>query len=124
MRFLADMGISPVTVNFLCDLGYDAVHLHAQSLDRLSDVMILEKAQLENRIVLTHDLDFGELVAASGINLPSVVIFRLRSMRPAHVNIHLHRVILQYVKALEDGAIVSVTEGLVRVRNLPIRTQN
>jgi predicted nuclease of predicted toxin-antitoxin system len=121
MKFLADMGISPATVDFLCDLGYDAVHLHAQNLDRLSDAMILEKAQLENRIILTHDLDFGELAAASGTSLPSVIVFRLRSMRPEHVNGYLHSVILQYANALKDGAIISVTEGLVRVRSLPIR---
>jgi predicted nuclease of predicted toxin-antitoxin system len=124
MRFLADMGISPITVDFLCNLGHDAVHLHAQSLDRLSDPMILEKARLENRIMLTHDLDFGELAAASSASLPSVIIFRLRSMRPEHVNGYLHSVILQYAKTLRDGAIISVTEGFVRVRNLPIHARN
>ena len=37
MRFLADMGISPKTVA----LGYDAVHLHDQGLDRMQDPVIL-----------------------------------------------------------------------------------
>ncbi len=78
MKFLADMGISPKTVNFLKDQGYDAVHLHEQGLDRMPDSDILKKAGNENRVLLTHDLDFGELVAASGTVLPSVVIFRLR----------------------------------------------
>ncbi|HEY57982.1 MAG TPA: DUF5615 family PIN-like protein, partial [Anaerolineae bacterium] len=36
----------------------------------------------EGFVLLTHDLDFGELVAASGARLPSVVVFRLRNMRP------------------------------------------
>ena len=59
MRFLADMGISPNTVAFLRGLGYDALHLHEQGLDRLQDPLILEEARDEGRILLTHDLDFG-----------------------------------------------------------------
>ncbi|MEA1934611.1 MAG: DUF5615 family PIN-like protein [Thermodesulfobacteriota bacterium] len=42
-------------------LGYDAKHLHDQSLDRLPDSAILEKARHEERILLTHDLGFGEV---------------------------------------------------------------
>lgn len=45
MRFLADMGISPQSVAFLQGLGYDAMHLHAQGLDRLGDSSILGKAR-------------------------------------------------------------------------------
>jgi len=76
MKFLADMGISPKTVSFLTDLGYDAVHLFDEGLERMTDPEILQKARAEVRILLTHDLDFADLVAASGSSLPSVVIFR------------------------------------------------
>ena len=63
MKFLSDMGISPKTMVFLRNLGYEAVHLHEQGLNRLPDSEILKKAVLEGYIILTHDLDFGELVA-------------------------------------------------------------
>ena len=98
MKFLADMGISPNTVAFLQGLGYDAVHL-------------------------THDLDFGGLVAASGAKLPSVIIFRLRNMRPEQVNRYLQGIITQHQTALEEGAIISVTEGHIRVRVLPVKAR-
>ena len=68
MKFLADMGISPKTVSFLQNLGYQAAHLHQEGLDRLSDSEILEKARLNGSILLTHDLDFGDLLAASEAN--------------------------------------------------------
>lgn len=121
MKFLADMGISPRTVAFLHGLGHDAVHLHALGLDRLPDPNILEMARAENRILLTHDLDFTELMAAGGETLPSVIVFRLRSMRPERVNWYLQGIVSQHQAALEQGAIVSVIEGQVRVRSLPIR---
>ena len=72
MKFLADMGISPATVAFRRSMGHEATHLREEGLERLPDTAVLEKARIENRVLLTHDLDFGELIAASGAVLPSV----------------------------------------------------
>lgn len=116
------MGISPKTVRFLRGLEHDAVHLYEQALDRLQDSEILNKARAESRVVLTHDLDFGELVAASQERLPSVVVFRLRNMHPTRVNQYLEQIINQHKSALEQGAVISVSEGSVRVRILPMTT--
>ena len=120
MKFLADMGISMATIALLRNLGHDAVHLREQGLHRLDDPDILQKARQEGRILLAHDLDFSDLMAASRAHLPSVIIFRLRDMRPANVNRHLEAIIRDEAGALERGAIVSVTEGRMRVRVLPI----
>jgi predicted nuclease of predicted toxin-antitoxin system len=122
VKFLADMGIAPKTVAFLYALGHDAVHLSDQGLERLSDPGIVEKALQEGRIVLVHDLGFGELVAASGATLPSVITFRLRNMHPDRVNRALQSVSSQHGEALEHGVMLTVTEGQVRVRRLPLNT--
>ena len=122
MRFLADMGISPKTAAFLRSLGHDAVHLYDQGLDGLEDPAILAKAREEGRILLTHDLDFGELIAVSGAMLPGVVVFRLRNMRPEAVSGYLQEIISRHAEAMGKGAIISVAEGQVRVRLLPLRT--
>ena len=105
MKFLADMGISPKTVSFLRALGYDAVHLHSQDLDRLPDSDILRKARKEGRVLLAHGLDFGELVAASGARLPSVPTFRLRNMHPSMVHRYLQTIIAQHSELLERGGL-------------------
>jgi predicted nuclease of predicted toxin-antitoxin system len=123
MKFLADMGISPRATAFLRSLGHDAVHLHEQDLGRLSDATILQKARDEGRVLLTHDLDFGELMAASGAALPSVVIFRLRNMRPERVNGYLGKVVTEHQEMLEQGVIMSVSEKQIRLRNLPIQVR-
>ncbi len=120
MKFLADMGISPASVANLRTQGFDAVHLHEQGLDRMDDRDILEKARVEGRVVLTHDLDFGDLLALSGDELPSVVIFRLKDMRSPNVNRYLAAILKQYSDLLEQGAIFSVNERRTRVRRLPI----
>jgi predicted nuclease of predicted toxin-antitoxin system len=119
MKFLLDMGISPEMSIVLRDLGHEAVHLHEEGLETLPDSAILEKARDQGHVILTHDLDFADLVAASGARLPSVVIFRLRNMRPENVAKYLERVLAQGRAALEEGSILSVTEALIRIRHLP-----
>jgi predicted nuclease of predicted toxin-antitoxin system len=109
MKFLADMGISPKTVKFLQNLGYQAAHLHQEGLERLSDSDIVQKARLDGSILLTHDLDFGDLSAASEAELPSVIIFRLRNMRPERVNLHLNSILTKYAQNLEHGVIITIS---------------
>ncbi len=82
----------------------------------------MKKARDENRILLTHDLDFGELIAASGDKLPSIVIFRLRNMSPENVNRYISDILKWHREKLEQGTIISVTEGQIRVRLLPVKT--
>jgi predicted nuclease of predicted toxin-antitoxin system len=73
--------------------------------------------------LLTHDLDFGGLLAQKGAEKPSVITFRLRDMRPENVNRHLRAIIDHHGDALEAGAIMVATEGWIRLRALPIETR-
>lgn len=120
MKFLADMGISPKVVLWLQEQGHDAVHLHEVGLERLPDSDILEKARQEQRAVITHDLDFGDLMALSGSHNPSVIIFRLRDMRSGFILKYLNEILTNHPDLLESGMIASVTERRIRVRRLPI----
>jgi predicted nuclease of predicted toxin-antitoxin system len=120
MKFLADMGVSPQTVNALRNAGYDAIHLSEQNLIRMADSAILDKALQEKRIVLTFDLDFGDLLAAASTTLPSVIIFRLKKTIPAFVTSRLLAVILDCAEELNSGALITVEDGRYRLRRLPI----
>lgn len=120
MKFLADMGISPQTVNLLRQQGHDAVHLLEEGLERLSDADILIKARNENRILLTVDLDFGYLLAVSGANLPSVILFRLDNATRAALEDRLSDVLNQCEEMLMQGAMISVSNEAFRVRPLPL----
>lgn len=124
MKFLLDMGVSHHTATFLRTKGYDAIHLLDLQLIRATDRESIELARRENRIVLTHDLDFGTLMAASSEHLPSVVIFRLNDMRPLNVNRHLSVILERYADVLVSGAILSVNEYRIRVRRLPISPED
>jgi predicted nuclease of predicted toxin-antitoxin system len=65
-------------------------------------------------------LDFARIVAVSGGLVPSVITFRLSDMRPSQVNGSLVTVLDRFAEPLERGALVSVADGSIRVRSLPI----
>jgi len=121
LRFLADVGVSRRTVAALRELGHDASHLLEDGLERLTDAAILTKAAEERRIVLTFDLDFGDLLAAGQQSLPSVITFRLHNQTPAAVTPRLLTVLSTCSRELLDGAVVIVEDAEFRVRRLPIR---
>lgn len=121
MRFLADMGVSLTTVEALRGANHDAVHLRDEDLIRLPDSRIAAKAVEETRVVLTFDLDFGDILALTRSEAPSVIIFRLRNQTPAAVNPRLFQVIAECAAELASGAIVLVENEGFRVRRLPIQ---
>lgn len=120
MRFLADMGVDPRIVDWLRGQGHDAVHLREQGLHRASDTAIFAKAIAEDRVVLTFDLDFGEILALAGTAVVSVVLFRLNNTRSSFVQQRRASVLATDTEALQKGAIVVVEDGRHRVRDLPI----
>jgi predicted nuclease of predicted toxin-antitoxin system len=120
MRFLADMGVSLSAVRQLRTMGHDVTHLEELGLRTLPDIEIFRRAQVENRIVLTFDLDFAGIVASTGTNFPSVIIFRLQRGRAPRVLARLSAVLAAASNALERGALVVVDEARIRVRELPL----
>lgn len=124
MKFLADMGVSMSTIASLREAGYESVHLRDEGLLKMEDADILDKARSEGRIVLAFDLDFGDLLAASGEKLPSVIIFRLRNQTPSAVRPRLFKILSECETDLNGGAIIVVEESRYRVRRLPITSRS
>jgi predicted nuclease of predicted toxin-antitoxin system len=91
-----------------------------ERLERLPDTAILEKARHEGRIVLTFDLDFGELLAAGEHSLPSVILLRMRDQTPKAVTSRLLEVLSERSSELAGDAIIIVQDARYRVRRLPI----
>ena len=121
MKFLLDMGLARSKAEFLHTQGHEAVHLREQGLQRLEDTQIVQKALAEDRVILTHDLDLGQIVALSRGHFPSIITFRLDDMQPVQVHHYLTEVLTHFAEKLETGALVSINEQAIRARLLPIK---
>ena len=119
MRFLADMGVSLQIVQWLRRNGDYAVHLRDEGLQRLADSNIFDKAFSEGRVILTFDLDFGEIAALSSGRIVSVILFIFHNTRTTHVLLRLQDA-LTFRLELEKGAVIVVEETRCRVRRSPI----
>lgn len=120
MRFLCDMGVSRKVSRWLNQQGHESSHLGEEGLTRLPNGQIFAKAIAENRVVLTFDLDFGEIASMAGDCVASVVVFRLQNGRAQHVIDRLAVALEKATEALDNGAIVTVEEARIRIRQLPI----
>jgi predicted nuclease of predicted toxin-antitoxin system len=123
MLFLADMGISQRTVEWLRKVGHDCVHLRDQHLQTLDDALIIVKAREEGRVILTFDLDFAALMAVSNAKFPSVIILRLRNQKSVNQIFKIKEVLGESSLSLLNGAIISVDEFTYRVKRLPLRNK-
>jgi predicted nuclease of predicted toxin-antitoxin system len=59
LSFLADENISPESADFLETLGYPCRSILRNGPRRLTDPEIVALAKQEERVILTHDVDFG-----------------------------------------------------------------
>ena len=83
-----------------------------------SDAAVLERAQAEERIVVTFDKDFGELAFRWGLLASNgVVLFRIRAPSPAHVA----RVAVASLDSRSDwtGNFTVVEDDRIRMTPLP-----
>ncbi len=118
MRFLADMCVSLEVVEWLRQQQHDTKHLREENLHRLPNGDIFKKAAAENRILLTFDLDFGEIVALAKGNQTGVILFRLYDTRPVHV-IERLKVLLADAPPALNNSIITVEETRYRIRHFP-----
>ena len=120
MRFLIDMNLSPVWVSFLQEAGLEAVHWSAVGAPDSSDHTLMQWAGANDHVVVTNDLDFSAILAATRRKKPSVIQIRADLLTPAGIGSAVLRAIAQTEFELAEGALISIDPIRARVRILPL----
>jgi predicted nuclease of predicted toxin-antitoxin system len=120
MKLLLDMNLSPDWVQTLTALGWEAVHWNSIGNPRAPDREIMDWAAVNSHVVVTHDLDFGAMLAATQANCPSVIQARTQDVTPASLAPLLDRLLRQFQAELEAGALIVFDVATTRVRILPL----
>ena len=117
MRIIVNENVSGSVIRALRVRGHDVLSVK-ESMRSESDEVVLARAQAEQRLVITHDKDFGELAFRHGLPAScGVVLFRLSGTDPESDN-------QRAVDALEsrsdwEGHFAVVEEDRIRIRPLP-----
>ena len=76
LKFIVDESTGLSALRYLQACGYDVVSVR-EILPRADDFSILEYAEREERVVITNDKDFGELVFRARLPHKGVLLLRL-----------------------------------------------
>ena len=116
MRWLADECVGAPLVAYLRAVGHDVFYI-AEEAAGLSDADVLTLAARENRVLLTEDKDFGDLIFRRKQTVSGLVLMRIASEDAALKSERLVAAIEHYGDALFDRYLV-IEEGRFRSRHL------
>lgn len=121
MNLVVDMNLSPDLCRLLSAQGWGCSHWSQIGKPTAPDTEIMAWARTHQYIVLTHDLDFGVILALTGTSGPSVIQVRTQNVWPEHLSGLLVPVLRKYEAHLTNGALIVVDEQRLKVRILPLR---
>jgi predicted nuclease of predicted toxin-antitoxin system len=116
MKFLLDVNASGIVTQWLRELGHDVVQV-ADKDPRMKDDDILLWAVMEQRVVVTTDQDFEEIIWREGKR--HYGILRFENLPRAERKSLLTDVLKHHAQALEDQAIVIASSRKIRIRRNP-----
>jgi predicted nuclease of predicted toxin-antitoxin system len=122
MKLLLDQGLPRSTASLLRDAGIDAIHTGEIGFATAEDVAIIERAQQENRVIVTLDADFHTLLALSGSSSPSIIRIRIERLRAEVVTDLVLTILNQWSIEFTRGAALTVQSGRIRLRRLPLQS--
>ena len=123
MRLLIDMNLSPRWVGLLNGAGFEAAHWSTLGAHDATDTQIMAHAATHDQAVLTHDLDFSTILAATQGEKPSVVQIRADDVSPDAIGAQVVAALRQMAAELEDGALLTVDISRTRLRLLPLQAK-
>lgn len=123
MKILVDMNLSPRWAALLTDAGMEATHWSNLGPANAPDTEIMSFARTNDYVVLTHDLDFSAILAATQGDKPSVVQIRADDISPDIIGKTVINALSQMADELDQGALLTVDPRRTRLRLLPLRGQ-
>ena len=114
MKLLADENVDVPIVEWLQTQGLDLLSIRHTS-PGMSDRAVMELAANQGRVILTNDLDFGELIFHRGLICAGIILVRVNPPLPSLRLITLQQHwphLLQHAA----GNFVVVTRDKLRIR--------
>jgi len=121
MNLLADENVEAARVEWLRHSGHDVVW-STEQFPSEADPVVLEIAMQSSRILLTRDLDFGELVYREGRATGGIILVRIRAKNQRE-RLPIFQRLWPSIEVQAPGHFLVVSNHQVRVRTLPPPTR-
>ena len=116
MKFFVDESTGFSVAEFLRKEQHDVLYA-GKVMPQAPDQDILSRAVAGQRILITNDKDFGELIFRSGKKHAGVILLRLRSDQPA-ARVRVLKAALKKYSDKLSGHFCVITETEVRFRSI------
>lgn len=116
MKLAADENVEAAIVRWLRDDGHDATWACEDAAGG-ADARLLQTATAEGRILLTNDLDFGELTFRQRLISAGIILIRLRAALQAD-RLRLFQLHWPMIASHAPGHFVVVRNDRVRCRRI------
>lgn len=113
MRFLVDKCTGPAVARWLRDPHHDVFSVYEEARGQ-DDDSVLHQALAEDRIVITNDKDFGDIIFREKRPHKGIILLRLSNERAARKIAAIERLLQNYSDQLPNRFVV-VTESTVRI---------
>ena len=113
MKFLVDVNASGALAHWLTDMGHDVVQVREFDA-KMPDDKILSWAVQEQRIIITTDRDFEEMIWREGKQ--HCGILRLDNLPRSDRKALLMEVLIHHSDALLSGSVVIALRQKIRIR--------
>jgi predicted nuclease of predicted toxin-antitoxin system len=114
IKILVDVGVSEKVESYLQKRGYDVKAVRSIG-PRMKDSEIIKIAIAENRMLITMDKDFGELVYHCGQKHSGVLLLRMEDARGEEKKQAVSQILSEYGPAIK-GAFCVYKDGRLRIR--------
>jgi predicted nuclease of predicted toxin-antitoxin system len=118
VRWLVDECVDASLAALLREFGHDVVYM-AEVAPRTADTEVLNYAVHENRLLLTEDKDFGDLVFRQARPVPGIMLVRIEPPRRSRKRARLLAAIDRFGDTL-FGRYTVVEDA--RFRSRPLRS--
>jgi len=119
---LLDMNLSPRLVSVLSEAGFESLHWSSAGPPEAPDAAVMAFARNNDYVVLTYDLDFSAILAATEARKPSVVQVRSGNLSPEYLVPAIIPLLRRMTAELENGAVLTIDLPKSRLRLLPLKT--
>ncbi len=116
MKFLTDENIAISVVKAIRVAGFDVKDVKEEKLYAASDKELLTLANKENRIIITHDKDFGVLLSQKKGEMPGVILLRFKNQNPILIAPIILSVLRSNVYNKFEGNLVMISESNITIQ--------
>lgn len=115
MKFKCDENLPQSASHILRSAGYDTSNVWEEELMGCKDIVLIQRCKIEERILISLDLDFSDIRTYPPGNYPGIVILRLKKYNTRQIIERIRQLIAIFSRETPEKKLWIVEKKKIRV---------